>query len=199
VSSARPSTAHLNHAHLSNVFGALCTTVADEIHAAADSTAQVGGAAGATLVALRESQAGESIDRLRRTVGLTPSGAVRLVDRLVELGLVRRRPGKDARTISLTLTSSGSRVAGRILRGRANVIERALSNLTREEQLTLARLSDKLVGAIAAHRIEARQNGDTPPGGAICRLCDFTGCGRPAGRCPAQKATAQNAGGSVVE
>jgi MarR family transcriptional repressor of emrRAB len=42
-------------------------------------------AAPAALVALHEFLCGASIDQLRQVVGLTPSGAVRLIDKLSDV------------------------------------------------------------------------------------------------------------------
>nr|MDQ6937052.1 MarR family transcriptional regulator [Actinomycetota bacterium] len=75
---------------LLNRLAALAVALTDEIGEATERAAGAAGAAPAALVALHESAAGESVDRLRLMVGLTASGAVRLVDRLVSLGLVER-------------------------------------------------------------------------------------------------------------
>ena len=56
---------------------------------------------------------GPSIDALRRVLGLTSSGAVRLVDSLETQGLVTRRRGDDPRVSVILLTAKGRRVAGR--------------------------------------------------------------------------------------
>ena len=55
------------------------------------------------------------MDDLRNVLGLTPSGAVRLVDRLAADGYVERRAGADGRSLALRLTPAGSRVARRVL------------------------------------------------------------------------------------
>ena len=53
------------------------------------------GATSPALSALHGLTGGQSIDALRRVVGLTHSGAVRLVDRLVAAGPAERRAGAD--------------------------------------------------------------------------------------------------------
>ena len=53
----------------------------------------LGPSAPAALNALEGYLGGEPIDTLRQVLGLTHSGAVRLVDRLVAEGLAERRPG----------------------------------------------------------------------------------------------------------
>ena len=47
-----------------------------------------------------------------------PSGTVRLVDRLVAAGYVRRVPGPDGRTTAVRLTASGRRAAARVAAAR---------------------------------------------------------------------------------
>jgi DNA-binding MarR family transcriptional regulator len=173
---------------LVNLIGVLSTSIADDIHAATGNVAGLSGAGAAALVALAESSAGESIDRLRLMVGLTPSGAVRLVDRLAVDGLVARRPGKDARTVALSLTPRGRRTARRIQSQRARRVEQVLGHLSESERVQLERLAAKVVGTIADDRSTRRRQGEEPPGGAMCRLCDFAACGRPDGHCPAQRA-----------
>jgi MarR family transcriptional regulator, organic hydroperoxide resistance regulator len=50
----------------------------------------------------------------------------RLVDRLVEAGLVERRPaGDDRRRVVLSLTAQGHRLEGRVLAARQSVLELA--------------------------------------------------------------------------
>jgi MarR family transcriptional repressor of emrRAB len=87
-----------------NLFGALMLVAGDEIRRATEIAANHTDAAPAALVALHEFLGGRSIDDLRNAVGLTPSGAVRLVDRLVSAGYVERRPGSDRRAVALVLT-----------------------------------------------------------------------------------------------
>ena len=53
----------------------------------------------------------------------------RLVDRLVEAGLVDRRTGEDRRRIELSLTSKGRRLEKRILAAREQIRELALEVL----------------------------------------------------------------------
>ena len=48
-----------------------------------------------------------SIDLLRQVLGITHSGAVRLVDRLERAGHVRRVPGSGRRTTAIRLTAAG--------------------------------------------------------------------------------------------
>jgi DNA-binding MarR family transcriptional regulator len=169
-----------------NVLGALSLVVADQM---SDAVAAAGGqsqTAAAALSALEHFRDGCSIDTLRRMLGLTSSGTVRLVDRLEGAGQVERRAGPDARTASITLTASGHRAAARITAARAAVLEEALSALSAQERQTMARLTARMLGGVVRRKL-AREAQATR---WICRLCDMHACGRAEGRCPAATAAA---------
>jgi MarR family transcriptional repressor of emrRAB len=167
-----------------NVLGALSLVVADQM---SDAVAAAGGqsqTAAAALSALDHFRDGCSIDTLRRMLGLTSSGTVRLVDRLEGAGHVRRRAGPDARTASIRLTASGRRAAARVTAARAAVLEEALSALSSRERQTLARLTSRMLGGVVRRKL-AREAQATR---WICRLCDPGACGRDDGACPAARA-----------
>jgi hypothetical protein len=86
-----------------------------------------------------------SIDLLRRVVGLTPSGAVRLVDRLEEEGLVSRGGGADGRSTLVTLTTRGRRAAEGVAGARGAVLTASLDALSSEERRTLEVLLSRLL------------------------------------------------------
>jgi MarR family transcriptional repressor of emrRAB len=166
----------MSHAHVAreaNLVGALGLAVADRVGEAAEPGA--GGSAAEALVALHGAGAGGTIDALARVVGLTHSGAVRLVDRLSRTGLVERRMGADQRSAALYLTPAGRRTARRVLARREAAVQAVLAPLTRAERDALTRIAEKLLGELGA-----------APGGErrLCRLCDVEACGRPRGRCP---------------
>src|SRR3954447_15264436 len=96
-----------------NLVGALGVILTDVL---ADATELVGGATpAAALVALNGTSAGGTIDALAGGGGLSHSGTVRLVDRLVREDLVERRRGADQRSAALVLTPAGRRAARRVL------------------------------------------------------------------------------------
>src|SRR5688572_20555675 len=97
------------HVHDINSFGALPVEVAQRVQEAGGRASPHGASAPAALAALHGLASGQSIDALRRIVGLTHSGAVRLVDRLAGAGLVERRVGADQRSVALHLTPEGRR------------------------------------------------------------------------------------------
>jgi MarR family transcriptional repressor of emrRAB len=170
---------------LANVLGAFALAVSDEVEAATAQAAGHTGAGPAALVALSDLLAGRSVDDLRRAVGVTHSGGVRVVDRLVGDGLAERRPGADGRSVALALTPVGRRLAVRVRDARQATLQQALAVLDDSEQAALGDLLDKLVAGVVGRRLEARAAGATPPGGWLCRLCDPVACERAAGHCPA--------------
>lgn len=173
---------------VSNLLGALSLAVADQIREAAELAAGVSDAAPAALVSLRESSTERTIEELRLLVGLTHSGGVRLVDRLSELGYVTRRVRPPGRSVVVTLTPAGAAAAERIAQARADVLIRAIRSLSEQEQDLLADALSTLIADIARDRLAGRASGAAPPGGALCRLCHFSDCGRESGLCPAQAA-----------
>jgi DNA-binding MarR family transcriptional regulator len=129
----------------------------------------------AALSALLHFLDAPSVDLLRQVLGLSPSGTVRLLDRLEESGYVRRGPGEDGRSVSVTLTEPGRAAAGRVSAARAGVLQRALAVLSPQERQAFERLAGKmLVGMMRG------------PGALrwICRLCATGVCRGADGGCP---------------
>jgi DNA-binding MarR family transcriptional regulator len=169
-----------------NVLGALSLVVADQMSDAVAAAADQSLTAAAALSALQNFADGCSIDRLRRILGLTSSGTVRLVDRLAAAGEVRRREGADGRTTSVALTAAGRRAARRVTAARATVLEDALSGLSPAERRDLEHLAARVLDGVVRQKL-AREAQSTR---WICRLCDTAACGRAEGRCPAATAAA---------
>jgi DNA-binding MarR family transcriptional regulator len=179
-------------ARLANLLGALSTGLTDGVHEATSTAAQVDDLAATALIALLDFSARGSIRTLSQVIGLTHSGTVRLVDRLVSAGYVARMPGRDARSRSPILTTSGATVARRVRSARERAIARHLVTLSNNERSSLTRLCESLISAVTKQRLEHRNAGLTPAGGALCRMCDFAACGRDKGTCPAAAAAAQD-------
>jgi DNA-binding MarR family transcriptional regulator len=158
-----------------NLFGALALVIADQ---AADAMAEAGGrseSSAAALSALLHFLDAPSVDLLRQVLGLSPSGTVRLLDRLEEAGYVRRGPGADGRSVSVTLTQAGRAVGRQVSEARAGVLERALAVLSPSERQAFEQLAGRvLVGMMRG------------PGAVrwICRLCDTGVCRGAPGGCP---------------
>jgi len=159
----------MNHAHEVNALGALALEVARRVQEAGEAAGPHGASAPAALVALHGLTGGQSIDALRRVVGLTHSGAVRLVDRLSAAGLVERRVGADGRAVALQLTPEGRRAARRVLTRREAALETVLAPLTARERAELARLGERVLAGLTDGQEDRRR---------ICRLCDVEACGR---------------------
>jgi DNA-binding MarR family transcriptional regulator len=158
-----------------NRLGALARVLSDRADDAMAATGHAAGTAAAALSALYHFLDAPSIDLLRQVLGVTPSGAVRLVDRLEAAGQVRRAAGADGRTVALELTADGRRAAAAVAGARGQVLADALAELSPQERAVL----DGLVGRLLVGQLRA-------PGATrwICRLCDTTACGRLAGDCP---------------
>jgi DNA-binding MarR family transcriptional regulator len=165
----------MSHAHEANALGALALEVARRVQEAGDAASPHGASVPAALAALHGLTGGQSIDALRRVVGLTHSGAVRLVDRLAAAGLVERRVGADGRAVALQLTPEGRRAARRVLARREAAIEGVLAPLTATERSTLAALHERLLQTLTDGQEERRR---------VCRLCDVEACGRD---CPTKR------------
>jgi DNA-binding MarR family transcriptional regulator len=162
-----------------NLLGALSLSIADRTADAVGEAAGQSETSAVALSALHHFLDEPSIDLLRRVLGLTPSGTVRLVDRLEQAGYVVRRPGRDGRSVSVALTPGGRRAAKRVTVARAAVLEHALSGLDPDQRDTFERiLAQVLPGLIRG------------PGAVrwMCRLCDMDACGREQGRCPVANA-----------
>ena len=150
-----------------NVLGALALGLADEIRAASERQANEGGPAPAAVTLIGH-EPGLSIDRLRRSLGLSHPGAVRLVDRLAADGLVIRRPSvEDGRAVALVLTTDGERQRDAIVADRHAGLVSVLERLTPRERTQLDGLIAKLLGGFVR---------DVGHAYSICRLCDERRC-----------------------
>ena len=156
-------------ARLENLLGAHALTVVDRMEAA--TTAPSESAALATLLA----HPGRGVGWLGDVLGLTDSGSTRLVGRLVAVGLVRREPGADARSRTLTLTAMGRRRARAVLRDRERALTPVLEPLSDAERRTLERLLGKVVAGLAD---------DRAAGLHTCRMCDRDACDAGTRACP---------------
>ena len=151
---------------MSQLLAVLALAVSDRVRDAAVSASRQDGAGPAALVHLHAYPGGSVID-LQHVVRLTQTGAVRLVERLVDAGLVERRAGRDRRTHALWLTASGSEAVGQILVERAAAVAPVLQDLAPADAATLERLLERLVAGLAD---------DRPGALTVCRLCDRESC-----------------------
>jgi MarR family transcriptional regulator, negative regulator of the multidrug operon emrRAB len=158
-----------------NLLGAHALVVADRMREAAGMELS----SAAVLTALETFADGASIDALRRVLGLSHSGGVRIVRRLEDAGLVAREPDPaDRRAVRLHLTREGQREARRLLAARQAALTPLLAALGASERMALERLLERLLASATHDGDEANR---------ICRLCDPGICGHPA-RCPVTQA-----------
>jgi MarR family transcriptional repressor of emrRAB len=158
-----------------NILGALVTAIGDELREATESATGRGGATAAALAVLAQ-EPDLGIEELRVPLGLSQPATVRLVDRLVDDGLARRGPGRDARSISVRLSAAGRREAQRVLDRRAEVLRSATAALAPREQALLGRLVEQMLVGMTEDRAQADH---------ICRLCDLSVC--PDEVCPVNR------------
>jgi DNA-binding MarR family transcriptional regulator len=164
-----------------NLLGALALVINDQASEFVFEASGQSDSAAAALSALSQFLEGPTLDEMRQVLGLTPSGAVRLVDRLSDAGLAVRGAGTNGRSRSVALTAKGRRVASQIASARATYLDQALAGLSSDEIRALHGQLGRLISNIV----------DGKDGGAwICRLCDLGACGRSAGLCPTANAAA---------
>jgi len=161
--------------HSANVLGALALRLHDRMAAAVVDAADEPESGATTLSWLANFVEQPHVGLLHQMLGLTPSGAVRMIDRLEADGHLRRGPGADARSTTVRLTARGRRTATRVADARLAVLEDALSVLSDRERETLDRLAGKVLVGLKRDRSASR---------FMCRLCDTTACGHAAGECP---------------
>ncbi len=165
--------------HAINVIGAWGLAVAEAVHG---STSAVTGTAGAAPAALGIIAADPdlSIDGLRRALDLTHPGAVRLVDRLVDRGWVKRRQG-HGRTVQLRLTKRGHLIHHQLLSARHDAIVALVEPLDSAALQQVAQLVAPSLAASTTNSDRLRH---------LCRLCrrpDCDPCPVAAGLPPTQR------------
>ena len=157
------------------MLGALSLVVTDELGRAVTAQTRFVTDA-AALSALAQFLDGATLDRVHQVLGVTPSGAVKLVDRLERVGLVSREPGSDRRSRAVRLTASGHEGAAQVGDARSAYLGSLVDPLTPDEVDVLRGLLAKVMAAVVQHK----------DGGAwTCRLCDLAACRRDEGECPA--------------
>jgi MarR family transcriptional regulator, negative regulator of the multidrug operon emrRAB len=164
----------MSTARATNLLGALVTALQDELEAATVEEAKHGSAFPAALASML-GEPGMSIEQLRRILGLSHSGTVRLVDCLAADGMVERKAGADARTAALHLTAAGRRHAKAVLDARRAALAPALDLLSTAERAQFGRLTEKMLAGLSRGREHADH---------ICRLCDLAAC--PEDSCPVE-------------
>ncbi len=163
---------------LANLLGVAVLAAHDRMRAAVETELPAGGAAPAALVHLH-AHPGETVEALRRVLGISQPATVRALDRLAAAGLLGRRPGHDRRSLALHLTADGERAAQRLHARRTEALNTLLAVLAPGEREALRPLLERLVSSLAS---------DRPGALAACRLCDREACTRTPG-CPLEHTT----------
>lgn len=165
----------MKQSNVENVVGALALALADGMRRGMVCDSAVGSADLAALTLLRH-EPDLRIETLRRAMGLSHPGAVRLVDRLQQAGLLKRGadPG-DRRAVMLSLTAAGSRIAAQLVDGRSAALQPALQLLSADERQQLGRLAAKMLTGLVQTEGQAYE---------VCRLCDAEACAQ----CPVEAA-----------
>ena len=158
-----------------NLLGALSLVAADRVRDATGAEPTWS----AALVTLQTMTDGGSIDELRRVLGLSHSGGVRVVKALSRAELVElRRDPDDGRAVQVRLTDDGRAAATRIRAARLAALDSLLDGLEPAARDLLDALLAQALAAATGDRDDARH---------ICRLCDPGVCGHPE-RCPVTRA-----------
>ena len=165
-------------ARLENLLGACSLTVTDRM-AAVGRSAGLSTTDQAALVTLL-AQPDRPVAWLGEVLGLTSSGATRLVDRLVSSDWVARSAGNDTRQRRVRLTRSGAALARRLVSGREVVLTDCLDGLDARDRTELERLLERLVGGSTPDQMPAMRT---------CRLCDRTACRSGGRECPLDHTT----------
>ena len=152
---------------LINLFGALAIGVADRVRWEALDETSLGGEGSAALVVIGHAP-GMSIDQLRRVLGLSHPGAVRLVDRLVSAGLALREVSPDdRRAVSLGLTREGRNRRSAVLKRRSKALKAMLDVVGAEDLAALERIADAVLQSLPDDAASAL---------TVCRYCNERQC-----------------------
>jgi DNA-binding MarR family transcriptional regulator len=148
-----------------NVLAAWAIAISDGVRAAVEQATGMAGSGPAALVAI-VADPGMSIDELRRVLDLTHPGTVRLVDRLVEKGWIRRQQG-IGRTMLLVPTRMGTKAERRLAAAREQAVKELLSAMPNGDVHTVAGLVEPVLGSAITDVDSMRR---------LCRLCNRKVC-----------------------
>ena len=158
-----------------NLLGAFALAAGNELRRVTERAASHTASGPSALTALA-TWPGLSLDGLRKTLGISQPGVVRLVDRLAADGLVSRNPGPDGRTRALHLTERGRQVAQEVLEAREAAMTALCARLEPAEVEQLTTLLERMLEGLPGDRDEAH---------FLCRLCDHGACADP--YCPVDR------------
>jgi MarR family transcriptional repressor of emrRAB len=159
-------------ARTANLLGALLTGLHDHLSNRLEQASDISGDGPAALVAIAYNE-GRTVEFLRRTLSLSHSWTVRVVEKLEQAGLVSKKAAVDKRAVALYLTEPGKRKAQLIVRARRRCLDEVLAALPAKDQKQLTPMLERMLAALT---------GDDDSAEAICKLCEVDVC--PQDRCP---------------
>jgi MarR family transcriptional repressor of emrRAB len=167
-----------------NLLGAAALTIADRLLDGAAEAAGTSTSGTAALITLVE-YPGLGVTELGARIGLSQPAAVRMVDSLVALELVERRPGRTGRSVAIYPTRRGRAAAQRALRARGDELARAVGRLSSDDRAVLLRALEHLLYGLF-----------DKPGSehVLCRLCDRGACQGGGLPCPVGQAARDRGG-----
>lgn len=150
---------------LANKFGALLVALSDRVEAGFTPYSPSSAAALFTLLYRGQTP----LTELARVLCLSQPAATRLVDKLVDAGLVARVIG-PGRVVPVCLTPAGEDAARSLQARRLAACTGALDVLDDADKGALDRLLSTVLAGLVEGRRHARQ---------VCRLCDHATCDGP--------------------
>ena len=149
-----------------NVLGALAMVLNDGIRSATDASIGMSGETAAAVM-LIGANPGLTVGLVAKALSLTPSGAVRLVEKLAINGFIEKKNGVDQRTVVLSLTESGAIKRSEIQTERERVIERSMRGLSADEISALGPMLERMLSNLMDSAEDDYR---------FCRMCDEDAC-----------------------
>ena len=152
---------------LINTFAALSQAVSDRVRMAIAEAFNAGGETAAALIAIGH-EPGMSIGQIRQILRLSHAGAVRVVERLGDQGLVEKsQSSSDRRVVHVALTSLGQVQRVELLGLRKAAVAALLDKVSAEDRVALERAANAILSSVFC---------DPQGGWGTCRLCDRARC-----------------------
>jgi len=159
-------------ARTANLLGAFLTGLHDHMSVRLEQESAIGGDGPAALVAIAYNE-GRTVEFLRKTLTLSHSWTVRVVEKLEKAGLVQKKTGTDKRAVALYVTELGKRKVQGIVRARRRCLDEVLAAVPIKDHKKLTTMLERMLACIT---------GDDDSAEAICKLCEVDVC--PQNRCP---------------
>jgi MarR family transcriptional repressor of emrRAB len=155
-----------------NLLGAFMTGLHDQLAQRLERESAIPGDGPAALVAIAYNE-GRTVEFLRKTLSLSHSWTVRVVEKLEKAGLVQKKTGTDRRAVALYVTEQGKRKVQGIVRARRRCLDEVLAALPAKDHKKLTSMLERMLDVLT---------GDEDSAEAICKLCEVDVC--PQNRCP---------------